>query len=130
MTGRRRELYDAVLAKIKQIVLEKVPDAFQRITLTISDYEPAIRGAMEAAFPGARARGCWFHYGQAIYRYATVDCKLLLEYRKLGVVRHIVKQLIAIALLPHNKIHEAYQVKHIIFIHLYLSFIPLCYLSM
>jgi len=64
MKGRTRPLYDAVLTEIKRIVRIHVPEAFRNISLTISDYESAIQGSMKAAFPNARVRGCWFHYGQ------------------------------------------------------------------
>lgn len=67
MTGRSQELYEVVLEKIKEIVRRENPTAFNRVKLMISDFETAIRNAMERAFPGARARGCWFHYGQVCY---------------------------------------------------------------
>ncbi len=68
MTGKSRELYDAVLVKVKEVIIARVPNAFSKIELMISDFEPAIRHSMEAAFPGegVRARGCWFHYGQVV----------------------------------------------------------------
>ena len=42
---------------------------------------------MKVALPNAVAKGCWFHYGQAIYR-------------------KISRELIALALLPANDILE------------------------
>jgi len=71
----------------------------------MSDFEPAILGAMKVAFPNAVAKGCWFHYGQAIYR-KTSELGLSVTYKQKGVVYKIVKELIALALLPANVILE------------------------
>ncbi|KAI9554900.1 hypothetical protein GHT06_020178 [Daphnia sinensis] len=54
-----------------------------------------------------RPRGCWFHYGQAIFR-KTQKFGLQQEYQKKGVVYLIVKQLIALALLPENEIFQGF----------------------
>ncbi|KAK4003868.1 hypothetical protein OUZ56_005619 [Daphnia magna] len=74
----------------------------------ISDYEEAILVSMQHAFPTGRSRGCWFHYSQAIYRRACQE-GLSAAYLAGGVVRRIIKMLIALALLPQERIFEGFQ---------------------
>lgn len=83
---------------------------------------------MNTAFPDFDSRGCWFHYSQVSdlhkiipfqYRLVTYICLYKAIYRracKEGMmasyinsadVRRVVKMLVAVALLPVNKIHEA-----------------------
>lgn len=64
MTGRTELLYNAILGRILEVYRQHVQDPGFAVRLMISDYETAIMNAMVAAFPGAEARGCWFHYGQ------------------------------------------------------------------
>ena len=81
----------------------------EQIQVVISHFESAILGSMGAAFPWTRPRGCWFHYGQAIFR-KSQEKGLQVEYRKKGVVYRIVKELIALALLPHGEILQGFSV--------------------
>ena len=110
MTHRNRKIYDASLRHILDEFKKHNPGAsIDQIELVISDFEPAILGSMGSAFPNARPRGCWFHYGQAIFR-KTQEFGLQQEYQKKGVVYLIVKQLIALALLPENEIFQGFSV--------------------
>ena len=110
MTNKNRASYDASLAHIKAKFKEQHPEAnMEQIKLVVSDFEAAILGSMGAAFPWTRPRGCWFHYGQAIFRKAQ-EYGLQVEYKKKGVVYCIVKELIALALLPHEEVLEAFNV--------------------
>ena len=69
MTHRNRKIYDASLPHIFDEFQKLNPGAsIDQIELVISDFEPAILGSMGSAFPNARPHGCWFHYGQAIFR--------------------------------------------------------------
>lgn len=36
-----------------------------------TDYEVAMRNALQTHFPDAEARACWFHFTQAVKRYAS-----------------------------------------------------------
>lgn len=64
MKGKTRLLYDAVLHRIQQVYRQHVNGQEFAVYLMISDFEAAILGAMQSAFPNGRSRGCWFHYGQ------------------------------------------------------------------
>ena len=110
MTHRNRKIYDASLRHILDELKKHNPGAsIDQIELVISDFEPAILGSMGSAFPNARPHGCWFHYGQAIFR-KRQEFGLQQEYQKKGVIYLIVKQLIALALLPENEIFQGFSV--------------------
>ena len=63
MSNKTKALYDAVLDRLREI-METIPGTGYQIELFVSDFESAIQSAMKRAFPGARAVGCWFHFGQ------------------------------------------------------------------
>jgi len=54
-------------------------------------------------------RGCWFHYGQAIIKQAA-ELGLNRGYRESGVVAHIIKNIIELALLPEDRIYAGFAV--------------------
>ena len=119
MTHRNQLLYSEVMSHIKDtIAAEFAAFTLENIKFCMSDFEPAILGAMALAFPYAVPKGCWFHYGQAIYRKAS-ELGLSVAYKQKGVVYKVVKELIALALLPHNDILQGYQVY---FVFLVISF--------
>ena len=59
MTGKTRSLYDGVYEKLRELL----PDAVKPDTI-ITDYEEALQAGLQAVFPEADVRGCWFHYAQ------------------------------------------------------------------
>ena len=80
---------------LETVTLEYLNINLSNIKYCMSDFELVILGTMKVAFPNAVAKGCWFHYGQAIYR-------------------KISRELIALALLPANDILEGFQVYYLI----------------
>jgi transposase-like protein len=65
--------------------MEKILDTLQEIDpdregncaeRLISDFEEGILRALHNAFPGAHARGCWFHYGQVGFNISKFDSRL------------------------------------------------------
>ncbi|KZS04840.1 Uncharacterized protein APZ42_032130, partial [Daphnia magna] len=107
MSNKTAELYRIAIDRILQILQEVNPGNHFEVEVLISDFKLAIMGTKQQAFPNARSRGCWFHYAQAIYRRA---CKELQRaYRSVGVIRSIVKKLIALTLLPSNRAYEGFQ---------------------
>ncbi len=64
MTDKTQELYTLVLQRILEVMNEASPGEGTAAELVISDYEEAILSSFGIVFPGARVRGCWFHYGQ------------------------------------------------------------------
>lgn len=47
----------------------------------ITDFEHASLNAFSAAFPGARQRGCFFHYSQCVWRHIQQHPSIAEEYR-------------------------------------------------
>ncbi len=64
MTDKTAELYTLVLNRILAVMNEASPGEGTAVELVVSDFEEAILSSLGTAFPGARKRGCWFHYGQ------------------------------------------------------------------
>lgn len=64
MSGKTRALYDAVLTRLKEVYSEHVGQNDTSVRGMISDFEAAILGATEAAFPSGRSRGCLLHTGR------------------------------------------------------------------
>jgi hypothetical protein len=110
MTRKTRDLYTAVMRSIARVYQDRFPDAPITITECVTDYELALMGAIPDVILEAEARGCWFHYGQAIIRKAG-ELGLNKNYRNGGVVAHIVQEMIGLALLPPNRIYEGFAVR-------------------
>ena len=74
MSEKSLALYNAVMEKILETLQEIDPDregnCAERL---ISDFEEGILRALHNAFPGAQARGCWFHYGQVGFNISKFD---------------------------------------------------------
>lgn len=64
MNRKTRILYDAVMARILDAFDERYPELFLNVERVMSDYEPAIQGALKMAIIGCDPSGCFFHYGQ------------------------------------------------------------------
>ncbi|XP_045032435.1 uncharacterized protein LOC116927525 [Daphnia magna] len=68
MSNKTAELYRMAIDRILQILQEVNPGDHFEVEVLISDFELAIMGTMQQAFPIARSRGCWFHYAQSLQR--------------------------------------------------------------
>lgn len=64
MTSKTADLYQAVMDRILEVMNEASPGEGTAVELIVSDYEEAILSSLGRAFPTARIRGCWFHFGQ------------------------------------------------------------------
>lgn len=77
--------YDTIFSNIKLLMPSVV------VAKLMTDYEAAARKALRISFPDARLAGCFFHYAQAIYKYAHKcnlldDAKFKLAVRKVSVL--------------------------------------------
>ena len=77
MTGRTRGLYRQCLARTLEVCRQETNRVPTPLRL-ISDYEIGILTAMQEAFPGARARGCYFHSGMV--NFFSITLRLLYFY--------------------------------------------------
>ena len=64
MTHKTAALYEQVLIRLHEVVSTVAPGNGFEVEVVISDFEAATQTTMERAFPGSRALGCWFHFGQ------------------------------------------------------------------
>lgn len=74
MTKKTREAYTHAFQFIESNIFH-----FKAAVLH-TDYETALRKAVEIAFPNASVKGCWFHYCQALRRNSVKIpnfCKLI-----------------------------------------------------
>ena len=59
MSGKTKHLYNAVYARLKELLpLTVEPET------VMSDYEIALQKGLGEIFPTAQAVGCWFHFSQ------------------------------------------------------------------
>lgn len=93
MSNRTTECYSAVFDLIENSVFKMEPTEF------ITDFEPALRNAINKMYPGIPLRGCWFHYCKAIKAMA-LKLGLGPEFKAVQVARFIYYKLLSLPLLP------------------------------
>ena len=64
--------------------------------------------AYQFHFPEIELVGCFFHYGQAIYRKIKNELKLASEYKADENLQRYVKSVISLALVPPSKVEDAF----------------------
>ncbi|CAF4958792.1 unnamed protein product [Rotaria sp. Silwood1] len=73
-----------------------------------SDFEPALIKTVANEFPNTRHIGCNFHFVNAIYRQIQ-HLGLVTDYRNDECVRSSARKLMALALVPIDKLELAFQ---------------------
>lgn len=74
----------------------------------MSDYEAALRKAINTCYRGVRLHGCWFHFDRAIQRYCYKSPKLR-QVLKINLnAREVFKELLSLPLLPAINFKEGY----------------------
>lgn len=102
MSNRTFEAYEAVFNYIEKNVFEL------KAKLFMTDYEAALRKAINTCYRGVRLHGCWFHYDRAIQRYC-LKCPKLREVLKINSnAKEIFKELLSLPLLPQINFEEGY----------------------
>jgi hypothetical protein len=66
MNRKTRELYDLVMQKVLDVFKEDFPHLTINIERTMTDFEAAIQGSLNAAFSDCECVGCYFHYCDVI----------------------------------------------------------------
>lgn len=94
MEKKSEAAYTKVFQELKKFVLGDVVHV-------MTDYESALRNAIRKMFPATAIHGCFFHFGQAVYRKGRA---LQLPEFSLGSIA--LKMAMALPLLPANKIDE------------------------
>lgn len=115
ITRKTKNLYLAFLRLISRTFEDRFLEVSITINKIISDCKLALMEAVpDEVFHGVKARGCWFHYAQAIIRRADQQ-GLSRFYKTDDVVAHIFQEIIGLALLPADRIYEGFEVINLIF---------------
>ena len=77
-----------------------------RPTWILLDFETSAIAAFKFCFPSAVLWGCWFHYGQCLWRKWT-ELGLKIDYGNASF-KKIFKKCVALALLPPGRVTEAF----------------------
>ncbi|CAF4808973.1 unnamed protein product, partial [Rotaria sp. Silwood1] len=97
-----KELFSILANNARRLDLQFRP---QKIT---SDFEPALIKTVANEFPNTRHIGCNFHFVNAIYRQIQ-HLGLVTAYRNDECVRSSSRKLMALALVPIDKLELAFQ---------------------
>lgn len=102
MTKRTTECYNAVFEFIEKRLLKLEPDEF------ITDFEQAMRNAIQKRYPNAVLRGCWYHFCAAI-RKKMMSLGLHSLLKSNSKAAKIKIMLMNLPLLPAKHFSEGYQ---------------------
>lgn len=100
MERKTTESYSLVLTAFRTLCEERNI----QVVKVVSDFEAALRLAVQAILPNADVVGCHFHFSRAVF----------MRFKKFGLVRNqneqktlAVKMAMCIPLLPHQHFDEA-----------------------
>ena len=97
MRSKTKEKYEELFAALKN--LNAMLDPYE----VAIDFQIAAIEAQKSSFPNANIKGCFFHFGQAIWL-KIQSVGLAKEYQQDTDVRIILKSSVAIALIPEEDI--------------------------
>ncbi len=80
-------------------------------TRFICDFEMSLRNAIEAEFPNASVKGCYFHYCQSIWRNVQKH-GLTSSYRRNRSVRKIIKKIMSLGYIPTAIVRNTFNLIH------------------
>ena len=78
-------------------------------TTIFTDYETASIEAFHQAFPNARMKGCWFHFGQCVWRRIQSEPDVLQRYGNDMAFQVQVKSLGSLSFVPPEDVVNAYE---------------------
>ena len=73
MSGKSRSLYDAVYARLKELVPVTVEPE-----MIMTDFEIALQEGLGEIFPSATIVGCWFHFSQVSLEFQLLTIDVLI----------------------------------------------------
>ena len=76
--------------------------------IVLSDFELAIKQAVELSFPTTDFRGCYYHFSQALIR-KFQNCGLQVAYREDANVNRFLRRTAALAFVPVHFVRLAWQ---------------------
>lgn len=106
LPGKSEAIYTEVLAILKAEARARKLTLCPETMMT--EFETAAMNAYEFHFPCVRLVGCFFHFGQALYKRLKNDCKLGKEYLTDSDLQIWFKSVLALALVPPEQVENAY----------------------
>lgn len=102
---KRKRCYKNVLRIVKDAVAERhLP---LQPTSIMVDFEVGLINAIQDEFPNADAKGCLFHFSQAVWRHIQ-HLGLTQRYKADGEFKSVCRQLMALPFLPEGDVEQAY----------------------
>lgn len=101
MERRTIPAYQAIFQELKTLSPEFRPER------SMTDYELALLGAIEAEFPGIDVIGCLFHFVAAVIKYAKDELGMAAFIRDNPAVKRIIQLCCAIPLAPPQYLRAA-----------------------
>lgn len=101
MSHKSAESYSHVFRFIEENIFKLKP------TEIITDFEAGLRKAINQTYPGAKLRGCWYHYSAAV-RKKMLELGLHKLLKDNDYARRIKKMLMSLPLLPAENFMEGY----------------------
>lgn len=102
MSRKTSAAYTAVFKYIDENIFQMNPKSF------MTDYETAMRIGLAAVYPSAELNACWFHYSQAVVKKSSKIPNFFKELRKDESLDRIFHKFLALPLLPHYEINNAF----------------------
>ena len=107
MSGKSRQLYDVVYARLRDVLPESVNPE-----MIMTDYEIALQGGLSQIFPNAEVVGCWFHYSQNVFK-KLANVGLKNAFIENDIFKIWIKLVMALPLLPKEHIVPTWnELKH------------------
>ncbi|KAG0420600.1 hypothetical protein EQH57_0078 [Dictyocoela roeselum] len=107
LQNKTEETYNYLFSTIKEILSQR-NISFNPSIVQI-DFEYAAFNAIRAVFPIASVKGCFFHFGQAVWR-KVVDLHLKTMYNESSNFRECVGMITALALIPLDDIDRGWSI--------------------
>ncbi|KAG0440468.1 hypothetical protein DMUE_1726 [Dictyocoela muelleri] len=107
LCGKTEEIYYLLFCRIKEVLLQKNIE-FSPNTVQI-DFEYAAYNAIKRVFPNINIKGCFFHFGQAIWR-KVVDLGLKTMFNEDVNFKECVQTITSLALVPIEFIDESWRI--------------------
>lgn len=103
MTRRTKRAYAAVFQFIESEICKMDPDSF------MTDYEQAMRNAIREKWPNCELKACYFHFTQAVRKYASIHCPGFLNVIvKDNTMNRLFHKFLVLPLLPATQIDSAF----------------------
>ena len=103
MSGKSRSLYDAVYARLKELVPVTVEPE-----MIMTDFEIALQEGLGEIFPSATIVGCWFHFSQVSleFQLLTTSCQCKYDF----IFQNVFKYMAHLGLTNAFRENDAFKV--------------------